>query len=227
LVASRRKQKRKRKGKCNGAHLVSLLNVSLLLSSCNLLRALRGCTPSVPTTASRQSATLIIVHDRLLIFSSASQSIQSHHWHTRTLRYRAKLKKAIEEKRPDIARIHAESAIRKKNEATNFLRMSSRLDGVASKISSALMMKESAKQMGTVCKGQSSSSSPSFSFKLLFFSLPSIPFLVCRLWCWIERLLVWNLAYHSLHHLTLICFGYSTILTIFMAFSLSEKGSTP
>jgi len=66
---------------------------------------------------------------------------------------RAKLKKAIEQKRPDIARIYAENAIRKENESLNYLRLSSRLDAVASRINSAIMMQQTTKNMTGVCKG--------------------------------------------------------------------------
>ena len=52
-----------------------------------------------------------------------------------------------------MARIHAETAIRKKTESANYLRMSSRMDSVASRIQSAMMMKQTAKQMGVVTKG--------------------------------------------------------------------------
>lgn len=39
------------------------------------------------------------------------------------------------------AKIYAENAIRKKNEALNYLRMSSKIDAVSSKVQSALTMK--------------------------------------------------------------------------------------
>jgi len=66
---------------------------------------------------------------------------------------RTKVKKAIEAGNKDVARIHAETAIRKKTESANYLRMSSRMDSVASRIQSAMMMKQTAKQMGVVTKG--------------------------------------------------------------------------
>ena len=40
---------------------------------------------------------------------------------------KAKLKKAIEKGNMEVARIHAENAIRQKNQALNFLRMSARV----------------------------------------------------------------------------------------------------
>eukprot|EP00039_Didymoeca_costata_P019221 m.336693 g.336693 ORF g.336693 m.336693 type:complete len:210 (+) comp17932_c0_seq1:256-885(+) len=66
---------------------------------------------------------------------------------------KAKVKKAIEAKNFDIAKVHAETAIRKKTEGLNMLRLSSRLESVASKINSAIMMKQTTKQMAGVCKG--------------------------------------------------------------------------
>lgn len=45
-----------------------------------------------------------------------------------------KAKKCIEKGVIDAARIHAENAIRKKSEALNYLRLSSKLDSVASRI---------------------------------------------------------------------------------------------
>lgn len=40
-----------------------------------------------------------------------------------------KLKKAIEKGNHEVARIHAENAIRQKNQSLNYLRMSARVDG--------------------------------------------------------------------------------------------------
>ena len=44
----------------------------------------------------------------------------------------AKIRKALQQKDLDVARIYAENAIRKKNEALNYLRLASRMNGVAS-----------------------------------------------------------------------------------------------
>merc|ERR1712110_1313108 len=65
---------------------------------------------------------------------------------------RAKVKKAIQEKRAEFAQIHAESAIRKKNESLNYLRLASRVDAVASKVKSAQGMKNVTKTMGQTTK---------------------------------------------------------------------------
>lgn len=64
-----------------------------------------------------------------------------------------KLKKAIEKQNYDGAKIHAEAAIRKKNEALNYLRLASRIDGVASQVQTAVSMQTVSKSMGAVVEG--------------------------------------------------------------------------
>merc|ERR1719198_1465543 len=51
------------------------------------------------------------------------------------------------------ARIYAQDAIRIKNTGVNYLRLSSRLDAVASRVESAIKMQQVTKQMGQVTKG--------------------------------------------------------------------------
>ncbi|KAG8237561.1 hypothetical protein J437_LFUL003283 [Ladona fulva] len=51
---------------------------------------------------------------------------------------KAKCKKAIQKGNMEGARIHAENAIRQKNQALNYLRMSARVDAVASRVQTAL-----------------------------------------------------------------------------------------
>ncbi|XP_063102202.1 charged multivesicular body protein 1B2 isoform X2 [Cavia porcellus] len=53
---------------------------------------------------------------------------------------KAKIKKAIQKGNTEVARIHAENAIRQKNQAINFLRMSARVDAVAARVQSAVTM---------------------------------------------------------------------------------------
>jgi charged multivesicular body protein 1 len=65
---------------------------------------------------------------------------------------RAKVKKALEAKNVEGAQIYAENAIRKKNEYLNYLRLSSRIDAVASKVKSAMAMQSVAKNIGSVTK---------------------------------------------------------------------------
>ncbi|XP_034060989.1 charged multivesicular body protein 1a [Gymnodraco acuticeps] len=64
----------------------------------------------------------------------------------------AKVKKALQQKNVECARIYAENAIRKKNEGLNWLRMASRVDAVASKVQTAVTMKGVTKSMGQVTK---------------------------------------------------------------------------
>lgn len=65
---------------------------------------------------------------------------------------RAKIKKAIQQGNMEGAKIYAENAIRKKNESLNYLRMSSKIDAVQSKVQSAITMKGVTKNMGSVVK---------------------------------------------------------------------------
>ena len=46
-----------------------------------------------------------------------------------------------------VARIHAENAIRQKNQSLNYLRMSARVDATASRVQSALTTKKVSKSM--------------------------------------------------------------------------------
>ncbi|KAK5923002.1 hypothetical protein CgunFtcFv8_000011 [Champsocephalus gunnari] len=64
----------------------------------------------------------------------------------------AKVKKALQQKNVECARIYAENSIRKKNEGLNWLRMASRVDAVASKVQTAVTMKGVTKSMGQVTK---------------------------------------------------------------------------
>jgi len=66
-----------------------------------------------------------------------------------------KLKKAIEKGNMEVAKIHAENAIRQKNQSLNFLRMSARVDATASRVQSALTTKKVTKSMEGVVKGMS------------------------------------------------------------------------
>merc|ERR1712107_551255 len=66
-----------------------------------------------------------------------------------------KLKKAIEKGNHEVARIHAENAIRQKNQSLNYLRMSARVDATASRVQSALTTKKLTKSMEGVVKGMS------------------------------------------------------------------------
>jgi len=65
---------------------------------------------------------------------------------------KAKAKKAIQKGNMDVARIHAENAIRQKNQAVNYLRMSARVDAVASRVQSALTTRKVTGSMAGVVK---------------------------------------------------------------------------
>ncbi|KAL8804786.1 MAG: hypothetical protein Q9182_002378 [Xanthomendoza sp. 2 TL-2023] len=64
-----------------------------------------------------------------------------------------KLKKAIQQNHPDIAKIYAQNAIRKQNEKVNLLRLGSRLDAVASRVQTAVTMRQVTGSMAGVVKG--------------------------------------------------------------------------
>lgn len=66
---------------------------------------------------------------------------------------KAKIKKALQQGNVEGAKIYSENAIRKRNESLNFLRMAARVDGVSSRIKTALAMKQVTKDMGQVVKG--------------------------------------------------------------------------
>jgi len=69
---------------------------------------------------------------------------------------KAKLKKAIEKGNMEVARIHAENAVRKKNESLNLLRTSARVDAVASRVSSAVTTQRMTTNMAGVVKSMDS-----------------------------------------------------------------------
>ncbi len=61
---------------------------------------------------------------------------------------KAKLLKAMKENNAEGARIYGENVIREKRQAMNFLRFSSRVDAVASRLEVAVRMQEVNKAMG-------------------------------------------------------------------------------
>merc|ERR1712077_117755 len=69
---------------------------------------------------------------------------------------KTKLKKAIEKGNMEVARIHAENAIRKKNESLNLLRTSARVDAVASRVQTAVTTKRVTTSMQGVVKAMDS-----------------------------------------------------------------------
>lgn len=65
---------------------------------------------------------------------------------------RAKTKQAIQKGNVEVARIHAENAIRQKNQSINYLRMSARVDAVSSRVQSALTTRKVTNSMAGVVK---------------------------------------------------------------------------
>lgn len=67
-----------------------------------------------------------------------------------------KLKRAIQKNNMEGAKIHAENAIRQKNQALNYLRMASRIDAVASRVQTAVTTKKVTQSMAGVVKSMDS-----------------------------------------------------------------------
>ncbi|GAA5982661.1 hypothetical protein JCM5350_002139 [Sporobolomyces pararoseus] len=65
---------------------------------------------------------------------------------------KAKLKKALQQGNQEGAKIYAANAIRKKNESLNLLRLSSRIDAVASRVETAVTMRSVTGSMTAVVK---------------------------------------------------------------------------
>lgn len=61
-----------------------------------------------------------------------------------------KVKAAIDKGNLEIARIHGENTIRKKNESLQMLQLSSRIDGTASKLQSIAAQRGVARQLGSI-----------------------------------------------------------------------------
>lgn len=60
---------------------------------------------------------------------------------------------AIQQNHPDIAKIYAQNAIRKQNEKLSLLRLGSRIDAVASRVQTAVTMRQVTGSMAGVVKG--------------------------------------------------------------------------
>lgn len=63
-----------------------------------------------------------------------------------------RLKKALNDSE-EIAKIYASNAIRKKNERLQLLKLASRIDSVASRVQTAVTMRQVSSSMGSVCRG--------------------------------------------------------------------------
>ncbi|KAL1924994.1 uncharacterized protein VTP21DRAFT_4648 [Calcarisporiella thermophila] len=87
------------------------------------------------------------------MFTAKQLQRQSKKCNKDELTEKAKLKKAIQQGNNEGARIYAANAIRKKNEALNLLRLSSRIDAVASRVQTAVTMRKVTSSMANVVKG--------------------------------------------------------------------------
>jgi len=67
-----------------------------------------------------------------------------------------KLTAAIKKGNMEVAQVHAENAIRKKNEAINYMRMSARIDAVAARVQTAATQKRVTQSMSGVVKAMES-----------------------------------------------------------------------
>jgi len=93
--------------------------------------------------------------DTLFQLKFASKQLQRHSKKSEKEQHKEqlKIKKALQQGNIEIARVYGENAIRKKNESLNYLRLSSRVDAVASRVQTAVMMKQVTKDMGSAVKG--------------------------------------------------------------------------
>jgi len=67
-----------------------------------------------------------------------------------------KLTAALKKGNKEVAQVHAENAIRKKNESLNYLRMSARIDAVAARVQTAATQKRVTQSMSGVVKAMES-----------------------------------------------------------------------
>ncbi|KAE9414037.1 hypothetical protein Angca_002624, partial [Angiostrongylus cantonensis] len=67
-----------------------------------------------------------------------------------------KLTAAIKKGNMEVAQVHAENAIRKKNEAVNYIRMAARIDAVAARVQTAATQKRVTSSMSGVVKAMES-----------------------------------------------------------------------
>jgi len=87
-----------------------------------------------------------------LKFTSKQLQNQSKKCEANEKKEKAKLKQAIEKGNMEGAKIYAQNAIREKNQALNLLRLSSRIDGVASKLEMSIQMRTVTRNMGGIVK---------------------------------------------------------------------------
>ncbi|CAO3650044.1 unnamed protein product [Cunninghamella echinulata] len=94
-----------------------------------------------------------------LKFTAKQLQKQSKRCQKEELQEKVKLQNALKKGQTEAAQIYAQNCIRKKNEALNLLRLSSRIDGVASRVQSAITMKAVSSSMASVVKNMEKSMS--------------------------------------------------------------------
>ncbi|XP_036998658.2 charged multivesicular body protein 1a [Artibeus jamaicensis] len=109
---------------------------------------------SSPTTSARVPAAGLAMDDTLFQLKFTAKQLEklAKKAEKDSKTEQAKVKKALQQKNVECARVYAENAIRKKNEGVNWLRMASRVDAVASKVQTAVTMKGVTKNMAQVTK---------------------------------------------------------------------------
>ena len=84
----------------------------------------------------------------------------------------------------DIAKLYAQNAIRKQSERLNLLRLASRIDAVASRVQTAVTMRQVSGSMANVVKGM--------DVAMKTMNLERVSCAVPRWWRWGGRLNVWD-----------------------------------
>lgn len=92
--------------------------------------------------------------DDLITYRMTSKSLQrsAKKCEANQVTQRAKLKKALEQRNLEGAKIYGDSCIREKNQALRFLRFSAKIDAVASRLESAMMVQQINVAMGQTVK---------------------------------------------------------------------------
>jgi len=103
-------------------------------------------------TFTRLTAATIAEHLFQLKFSSKQLVRLSKKAEKEQSQQEKKIKACLEKGQPEMARIYAENAVRKKSEAVAYLRMSAKVDAVAGRVQTASAMKNLTKSMGSVVK---------------------------------------------------------------------------
>eukprot|EP01126_Amoeba_proteus_P056557 TRINITY_DN711_c0_g1_i13.p1 TRINITY_DN711_c0_g1~~TRINITY_DN711_c0_g1_i13.p1 ORF type:complete len:110 (+),score=23.16 TRINITY_DN711_c0_g1_i13:142-471(+) len=85
-----------------------------------------------------------------LRFTARQLVSQSKRCEKQAKKEKLKLKKAIEQGNTEGARIYAQNAIRQKNQALNYLRLSSRVDAVSTRVETAARMRQVTRSMNNI-----------------------------------------------------------------------------